>query len=897
MVGMHETKLSKGKAREDIHWQLGWWDLCRSSERPRSPLVWSKSSLIFTAHPSQPLVLASHFPSSKQFIVPSPSPVASSPASYEPPTIISVSPTDDWLFAYFPGRGGDGAGCLWKRGPQLDSWVVREWWSFAVGAGVVAADWTSGHREWVVTDSGSSVRLPPRGPVTSVSNPTLLLITQSHQINICCLPPSVPSMKILRGSLLQYSAFTESQSSVAETSYTGPGPGGVSLCTDSAIGLSYDKPFIIVAMRSRLLPSYSPTQAPYSSMDIDLSLDITDSGILLEAILPPEGELWGEESVIRLCKVSLDLRAMGLTVMIEPLPPITGAGSHLTDLAFLSVPSTQPDIVPVEVTPGARQDLYLTASFIDPGDYSSMPKTELVLYTFTATDQPTGSGGSSQVSSHLLTPQEDFILPCTPRGTLLAGFMDPVGAISHKRSQAKEVCVGRITALKLPDLSDLANRPMISNEISSSMPVPVNAAISPNSVLLCTLPSSSFLGTPVSIHSLPPYLPPTASQSKTAPSILGLTSDLELPSCIVASIRSRKSPSDIIHSLSTSLASVDMLSSTLHGAASILDSDSFGLSEMWLKDTFGIATEVYLTKSRRTNVDAEKIDLIARWKAAHDACSLTACCSAFEECQELVGYDLDAVWHLVGLSSWLIEFTESLLKECVLAGDDLLSSGAVKDEPGNGTSYSKSTFGPPMFLHLVHPYCLNKLHAALAHVKRFRDHVASLPAGGENAQIAKEVLMDVVDDAGLDLAAFVRVLSEVIQEANHMDADALRRSLADCRPASSLIPHLRKIVRRILDSNVIDRPRLFLKPTDLVDGVARASVSERQYKGKDRDVVTKGVLPHNRVGAVCLRCGGKSEVPSAEPFVDASVPWRVWEQGWTVCICGGSWLRTTLGHA
>ena len=165
---MHERNISlaaKGKAKENVHWHLGWWDLIHALEGTRRyvcavyhtlylnilglhrPVQWSKSSVIFTTDEFQPLVLARHFPTSRKFALLSPPPVINSPASYDPPSVLSLSPTDDWLFAYFPGRGADGVGCLWRRGNQLDNWVVREYWSFAVGAGVVTAAWTSGHRE------------------------------------------------------------------------------------------------------------------------------------------------------------------------------------------------------------------------------------------------------------------------------------------------------------------------------------------------------------------------------------------------------------------------------------------------------------------------------------------------------------------------------------------------------------------------------------------------------------------------------------------------------------------------------------------------------------------------------------------------------------------------------
>lgn len=164
---MHEAKLSmsgKGKAREDTHWQLGWWDLEPLTNSPPKyvlfiavaalvtlssssrAIAWSKSSVIFTPHTTQPLVLARHFPSSRQFILPSPPPWANGPTTYEPPSIITVSPTEDWLFAYFPGRDSDGACVLWRKFQQLDSWAMQEWWTLAKGNGVVAAEWLCGER-------------------------------------------------------------------------------------------------------------------------------------------------------------------------------------------------------------------------------------------------------------------------------------------------------------------------------------------------------------------------------------------------------------------------------------------------------------------------------------------------------------------------------------------------------------------------------------------------------------------------------------------------------------------------------------------------------------------------------------------------------------------------------
>lgn len=113
---------------------------------PPRPVAWSRSSVLYSAHATQPMVLARHFPSLRQFIVPSPSQVIDNLSSYEPPTVVSISPGEEWLFAYFPGRERDGVGCLWRRGHQLDSWIVRERFTYARGGGIVAAAWHSNDR-------------------------------------------------------------------------------------------------------------------------------------------------------------------------------------------------------------------------------------------------------------------------------------------------------------------------------------------------------------------------------------------------------------------------------------------------------------------------------------------------------------------------------------------------------------------------------------------------------------------------------------------------------------------------------------------------------------------------------------------------------------------------------
>ncbi|KAG6917963.1 hypothetical protein DXG01_017147 [Tephrocybe rancida] len=264
----------KGKVRENKHWQAGWWDFQPLAERSLRPLEWSQSSIIFCAHPVQPLITARHFSSSKQFIIPSPTQVAAVPTSFSPPTLISVAPSDDWLFAYFPGRNVEGISCLWSRGSQIDNWSIRESWSIAQGAGPVASKWLGQPREWVSgTTPGSTMRLPPLGPRTPVSGPTLLIVTQDHNINVCYYRQYMTSLKFLTCSIAQPAMSIEGQIAPGDSGST------IKQCTRAAIGVGYNG----INFYSTIDPNLDPS---------------TDSHSF-------EWENWGEDAVINLTEVQL----------------------------------------------------------------------------------------------------------------------------------------------------------------------------------------------------------------------------------------------------------------------------------------------------------------------------------------------------------------------------------------------------------------------------------------------------------------------------------------------------------------------------------------------------------------------------------------------------------------
>lgn len=205
------------------------------------------------------------------------------------------------------------------------------------------------------------------------------------------------------------------------------------------------------------------------------------------------------------------------------------------------------------------------------------------------------------------------------------------------------------------------------------------------------------------------------------------------------------------------------------------------------------------------------------------------------------------------------------------------------------------------------------MHTALGHVKRFRDHVATLSAKGEREQIAKDALLDVVDCSGVDLEGLGQLLDDMTQDVKAFDGEYcirtvlpsliclatkvvhLQMCLVTCSPAPSFRPYLYRAIDKILTSGVIHRPRLFLKPADLTDGVSRLSLTDQHNREKDRDVVSKGLLLNHMLEVICVRCGGKSEVGRKEGYIkDISVQWCAWEKTWAwLCVCGGSWVRTS----
>ena len=125
----------------------------------------------------------------------------------------------------------------------------------------------------------------------------------------------------------------------------------------------------------------------------------------------------------------------------------------------------------------------------------------------------------------------------------------------------------------------------------------------------------------------------------------------------------------------------------------------------------------------------------------------------------------------------------------------------------------------------------------------------------------------------------------------------LRRSMASCRPTPVMRGRLVSFGRRLETSGVIDKPRLFIKASDLVDSISKVFLGPAisvpsAGAGKDRDVITRSALVPGKDLRMCFRCEGRS-VRGPQPSAIAgqvSLRWFAWQKLWlSRCICGGIW--------
>ncbi|KAG2078225.1 hypothetical protein BDR04DRAFT_1087976 [Suillus decipiens] len=932
---------SKGKAKQvdAQNWHSHWWDFHPLADHLQRPVAWSNASTIFTPHPSQPLILGRSFPSSKQFLIVSPDQVLNNSAGYEPPNVITVSSNDHWLFAYFPGRDRDGVGCLWQRGNSIDKWTIKDYWACERGAGVVNAVFVGAEREWVTCPDGSTTRLAQYGPLTPVSNPTLLTVTQAHQLNVYFLRTYASAVKSLTCSLVQPCYTAENMSQIAHDPPRGPKTSR--LCSVASFGFIFHdrmrlaESVFMVAMRSRRYPlSDTLRAASDTSHDLGLSLDMPPDNQLDER--PPllDWNSYEEEQMIELCEVKLRFDGLCMSIITAPLLPIYHPGPCLTNFVFVSVPGSKPDTStspkasPMKDKESQRGQLelpktYLVASFLDFEEYASLPKSRIVVYSIVRVTPPNGKipwaarlVGDRSLSPRILTVATPGSLSITTRkATVVVAVTNPGGSLARGAAKPKDIPVGNLFALQLPDLSDDpdCDHPSIltpANRTSNDCPLSIFA--SPNKLLACAVSMSQ-----TSVYTLPRAWITSGSKD------LDTLHRLPLAKALIIALQSRRSTADISHILSLPSTPATMLHDALYGTLTSYEVNvSLGNANSFsMVDVMGTAVEIYRARARQTQNDDEKERYLMLSRNALNVCSVSACFSAFEDCKESEGYDLEPVWQLISLSTWVVAFLEDLMKECVFLADwanptpnTSRNSNEVmpKEEPmdddnpflrnllkspfqqATNQSPHSVSLNTPILLHLVHPLALTNLRAVVAHVSSFHQYLASMTAKRENSQFARDTMLDLVSSSGLDLKVVEDILSSAIPEASAIPGEEVKASFAEGHPVPAQYEQLKKTIRLLTTSSAIDRPRLFIKSSDLVDGFANLSASDRPV-GDDpgMDVVTKGRLLTQNPGLLCLRCGGRSQVGGETGR--SSPRWKTWERMWAVrCICGGSWMSGNI---
>ncbi|KAE9393028.1 hypothetical protein BT96DRAFT_999829 [Gymnopus androsaceus JB14] len=398
--------------------------------------------------------------------------------------------------------------------------------------------------------------------------------------------------------------------------------------------------------------------------------------------------------------------------------------------------------------------------------------------------------------------------------------------------------------------------------------VPIDAVVSPGQNLLCAIFPSPW-SSQMSIQKLP-RLPGSFSETSIPPLALAF---------IVATI-SNRSTDDLTHALSQPSMPPSEVAQVLYHVFTLLDRHSSGDFALEL----GLTIESYRSRAlRSSNVhDRERAD--AKWHTAHDMVSVAACNAIFNDCTNGEEYQTDLVWQMIDLSSWIMSLLERLVKECVLSSD--FSDPESPDS--SSSSRIARALDSPMFLHLVHPTALQNLRVSLGHVKQFRNYLAGLTPRTENAQLSREVLLDLVECSGIDVSGLDAILEKLFKSVQEFNDTEVRKALASCQPSPSMQIPLREVVNSMSQSPALNKARLFIKSFEMVDGQPHIPLDHLQ-KDKSKDVVSKGLLLHRARGMNCLQCGGKTEY-GKDHMASRSI--LVWEKSWARrCVCGGSWAR------
>lgn len=801
--------------------------------------------------------------------------------------MISLSPCELWLFAYFPSTAGAGLACLWQRGCELDHWDEKECWTCGHGAGVVTASWIGGPREWITSESGISKRLPSRGPHWQLAPFCLLLVTQNSELNVCYYRPNSPNINILRASLSEQHVMPEQVrlDTAADSFGDALSAGGARVCTHATIGLGYEENSVLIASRSRIIPTAPHPTSGFMNMDLSAPFVDMPQNMPASDEPPMDWEVWGEENHIELSEVRIMINSqhLQLGVMITPILPLSLAGRRLTHLQYLCVPSpnslsnaTSKDAMmssPGKSTP--RPFIYLLASSIH-FDFISPPRSEVNVFVFGRRISPDASippsWGVTQIAHRAFDSQVVSFISSCPPSTFVAAvgvqndirtFMDSValglistGAEAQQTRHKGKVQLGVVKMVSIRDLTDnsrWSESPITIPTTHDITSIPMNAAVSPNGMILCIQEAAS-LG--LTNGSLCPF--PRPSEVDESEAYVAM-----LRNCLHADT----SPIDVFHRLGSTLLNVEEILSQV-----FIDpgADPTKTSVTWTLKVLGMIIDAYRIRGPKAT-SAPKEHPNSRWKLAQETCLLVSSVFAFEDHQEADDqYDLSFVWQLISVCTWLIEFLERLAKGCVWGIKEI-------DRSDKGTTRA---FGASSLLYVAHPFMLKAILSAVIHIRRFRDQVTKSATNNSKAQVAQRLLSDLFSTSGVDIDKLQEQLPLMIQDAVKIEEPVLRNSLAACQPTEDLLKYCTTAAGNLASSPAVDKARLFLKVSDFVDGFTALSLVSPVEP--ERDVVTKMNIARPFACLVCARCGGKSVKDAS---VNDSVPLT-----WASCICGGDWL-------
>ncbi|EUC57871.1 hypothetical protein RSOL_231910, partial [Rhizoctonia solani AG-3 Rhs1AP] len=355
------TNLTEDLAWEDLKLML--------DENCVRPFVWSSHNLLFLSDPLSPAIHVKHLPPAAEasrapnvisqthsyplrFTLPPPGPILEMAHAYGPATTLSISPQDKYLFAFFPPAQPNvstgGLGCIWGVEESLDTWAVKECWHYSAEAGVVAVRWLGEEREWhaQVGPTLRAARYPHLGPKLHYNHSAFLVVTADHSLHLyfqtypSALDTSQPSglhqlFNTLSVSLLSPTAAVQGHQEhlpVHDATL-----GGKRICIKAGIGLGYNGE-ILIHPRPLSLALKRLSISMAAVLDELIPEDNTGE---LTAMNWMRGGMWGEEDLIELCEVEIDLLSDEpclVTVPLRSIPTPKDNESYLTHLLITSHP-------------------------------------------------------------------------------------------------------------------------------------------------------------------------------------------------------------------------------------------------------------------------------------------------------------------------------------------------------------------------------------------------------------------------------------------------------------------------------------------------------------------------------------------------------------------------------